>query len=141
MAYTTRQAIKGLIPPDILTEALDDDRDGQEDPGNWEAVLAAACEAVDSRLGSRYDTPFADPVPAIVAEGAKVFVLELLHARRGATPEANPLTAQANAMRKRLEGIGEGRAPLVPELSRKRPPISIIQTKAGTVAGNGRLNA
>lgn len=139
MPYLASTDLHGLLPPAFVAEALDDDRDGSADSGVWDAVEEDAAGQIDSRLGGRYSVPFTAPLPAVVVEAAKVFACELLYQRRGMSGEANPWTARANAMRKRLEAIGDGSQPLTPTTTKVRPPVSVISTPAVTVPA-GRLN-
>ncbi len=140
MAYTDQASLAGSIPPEFLLEALDDDRDGEADAGVWAAVEAAAAGEVDSRLGARYAVPLAAPLPPVVAEAARVFVLELLHQRRGVAPEANPWRPQADAMRRRLEAIGDGAKPLSPGAGKASAPVGIVTSAARTVPASGQIN-
>ncbi len=139
MPYILSTDLHGLLPPAFVAEALDDDRDGMEDGGVWDVVEADAASQIDSRLGGRYTVPFAEPLPAVVVESAKIFACELLYLRRGMAGEANPWTARANGMRKRLEAIGDGSQPLSPTSNRARPPVSVVSIPAVTVP-RGRLN-
>lgn len=141
MSYIVQSDLHALVPPAFVVEALDDDRDGLADAGVWAAVEAEAAGQVDSRLGGRYAVPFGAPLPAIVTEAAKLFAAEALYQRRGQSGENNPFTGRANAMRKRLEAIGAGEAPLTPEAGRKRPPVSVITAPAKTLPAHGGMNA
>ncbi|MBU4460298.1 MAG: DUF1320 domain-containing protein, partial [Verrucomicrobia bacterium] len=78
MPYVTKADLEGLIPPQFITEALDDDGDGVEDAGLWDKVAAQAGEAVDALLGQRFEVPFAAPVPPLVSQAAKIFAASAL---------------------------------------------------------------
>jgi phage gp36-like protein len=134
--YSSRTAIETLIPPQFIVQALDDNGDGSEDTGLFEAIATAADAQVDAYLGGRFATPFPDPAPALVAEAAKVFIAETLYSRRGFAGEANPYTARANKFRSQLEAIGNGDGSLggVSEApaAGNRSPISIVTEPSRT---------
>ncbi len=104
-AYCDQSAITAVIPAPTLTDALDDDRDGVADDGLLDTIIAQASQSVDAYLSGLYTTPFADPVPAPVAEAATVFACEMIYDRR---PVANnPFKAAADAWRTRLQAIAK----------------------------------
>lgn len=111
MPYTTQSKIETLIPPQHLSDALDDDRDGSADAGLLDTIIATADNAVDAFLAGLFTVPFANP-PAVVQEASLVFACELIYARRLAPEEKNPFTVRASAWRVRLQNIGEGKLPL-----------------------------
>lgn len=107
MAYVTEEQIVADIPPPILNDALDDDKDLQADPGLLDQIIANASLAVDSKLGSRYPVPFADPAPAAVQRAAYVFVCENVYGRREIVDAKNPWTKEANTWRDWLEKVAK----------------------------------
>lgn len=125
--------LEALIPADFLTQALDDDGDGQVDA--WEVVRTGACREVDAILGVRYAVPFAAPLPAVVVHAAVTFAAEACYVRRGVTGEKNPFTKAADASRKQLREIAAGALPLDPTIPRARPSASII-TEPSRTAGD-----
>ena len=73
MAYLTKADLDGLIPPQFLLEALDDDQDGQEDAGLWDKIAQQA-----SRIGQGLEplTPGADRAEdsvSVISEDAKTY--------------------------------------------------------------------
>ena len=46
-AYVARAQIEALVPPAFLLEALDDDNDGNEDAGVFDAIVEGAQQEVD----------------------------------------------------------------------------------------------
>lgn len=130
MPYVLLGDLRGKIPQKFLVQALDDDQDGEVDAGLWELVQAQAARAVDSRLGQRYEVPFADP-PAIVLEAALIFACEGIYARR-VGPDENPFMGMGNAMRGKLDKIGSGAEPLIPTLNRAKPSGGVIASPART---------
>ena len=139
MAYTIQAEIEPLLPAAELVQALDDDNDGLIDDGLWDSIAAAAAAAVDGKLGQRYATPFAEPLPAVVKEASKTFVMEMLFARRGVDAEKNPWTKRATEMRATLTYIATGDQPLAPEQTRPRPSVNVISEPSRTTDARGRL--
>lgn len=130
MAYLEESDLAAHIPPNFLTEALDDDNDGEADAGLLDLIIEEASLAVDAYLAGRYETPFTDPVPAIAGRAARVFTLESLYLRRGYNGEENPWTSEADKLRERLEKIGEGDAPLEAGTTKKTGSVVFVTEKA-----------
>lgn len=133
--YATRSDLDAIIPPQFIIQALDDNADGAEDDGLFAKISDAADRAVNAYLSGRYRTPFAAPVPDLVAEAAKIFIAESLYARRGFESDRNPYTSRANGLRKQLENIGNGNGSLggIPENSSgTRPPMAIVTEPSRT---------
>jgi phage gp36-like protein len=108
MAYCSREEVERLVGPENFRQMLDDDLDGAADAGLFEAVAEDASLQADGYLAAQYAVPFSGTVPPFVRQCAKVFACELLYARRGLAREANPWTAQADALRTRLGRIARG---------------------------------
>jgi phage gp36-like protein len=109
VAYVAKENLYGELPEAVVTDALDDDRDGDADDAVAALVCDGASQAVDSYLQVRYAVPLDDP-PALVLRAAKVFALETLYHRREL--KDFPLAAEAKSLRERLQLIAEGRLPL-----------------------------
>lgn len=109
MAYAAYAAVKNLVGPAALLAMLDDDLDGVEDAGLFDALAQDASDQVDAYLSAQYDVPFTGSVPLFVSLCAKVFICETLYQRRGVAKEANPWTKQADSLRMRLEKIAAGK--------------------------------
>lgn len=136
MSYINRTAITATMPEDFLIEALDDDNDGAEDAGLFEAVAAEASGAVDAYLSAKFAVPFEAPLPPLVAEAAKIFFCELLHTRRGNHGEDNPFTERADLHRKMLAKAGVGAIPLQVAKKGARPSVSFVTEPARTHSKN-----
>ncbi len=136
MPYIEQNDIAAVIPPIILTQALDDDGNGEADA--WSVVAGAAQREVDAILGARFTVPFTDPIPAMVREAAFTFACEAIYLRRGIHGKENPFTERARSLREALAKVAAGTMPLSPTSSRERPSASIITTPAGT-AGSGLI--
>ncbi len=129
--YCDLSDIQAIIPPDFLTQALDDDGDGIADAGAL--VIAGACREVDAILGVRYTVPL-DPVPPVATHAAVTLAAEACYLRRGAAGDKNPYHAAAAAVRQQLRDIAAGALPLDPSIGRARPSASII-TETSRTAG------
>ena len=120
--YTNAAAIYSKIPQPRVIEALDDDGDGQIDAGALDQIIANASLAVDGALQSRYSgqIPF-DPIPPFVAQCALIFACEDICRRREITGDKNPFTAEAKALRDRLDLIAKRIIPLDPDTEPEAP--------------------
>jgi phage gp36-like protein len=110
MSYVTRADIESKVPPPILVGALDDDGDGLEDSGRFDALVATASAEVDGYLSGLFTVPF-DPVPAKVRQAAQCFVLEMVYQRRNVEADKNPFTKQAAWWREHLQKVGNRELP------------------------------
>jgi phage gp36-like protein len=108
MPYVTQSEVETRIPPVLLVDALDDDKDGEADEGKLDQIIAAAAQEVDGYLASRYVVPFPDPAPAQVRAAALVFVFEALYDRRP-VGDKNPWKKKADDWRVQLKAIGDGK--------------------------------
>jgi len=97
-----------MTGPENFRQMLDDDLDGMEDEGLFEALAGDASLQVDGYLVAQYAVPFSGNAPAFVRQCAKVFLCESLYSRRGVAREANPWAAQADTLRARLARIAKG---------------------------------
>lgn len=135
MAYVTQADLEGLLPPQFLLQALDDDEDGVADTGLWDKIAAQAADAVDALLGQRFDVPFAAPLPPIVSQAARIFAASALYRRRGYTADRNPFAADETRLAEKLSRIGQGKEPLTPDVDRAQDSISVITEDAKTYPG------
>ncbi len=110
MPYITRTQLEDKIPPPILLDALDDDADGQEDPGRFTSIVANASQEVDGYLAGLYEVPFADPAPKKVAAAALIFACELVYTRRD-TKLPDWLQVQVKFWRDHLQKVGNAELP------------------------------
>lgn len=138
MAYTTRAQVETEIPPAKLVEALDDNADGTEDTGMFDALVTGAATEVDGILGQSFSVPFASgEEPAVVKQAALLFVCEKVYRRRGLYGVANPFTAQAKDMRAKLDRIARKEEPLTPAVQSEKPSVSLITEDSRVYSGNG----
>ncbi|HPS07299.1 MAG TPA: DUF1320 family protein [Kiritimatiellia bacterium] len=108
MAYCAHDEVQRLVGPQPFLEMLDDNLDGVEDSGLFDSLASDASAQVDGYLSAQYAVPFSATVPAFVRQCAKIFLAEMLYARRGIVRDANPWTRQADTLRARLERIAKG---------------------------------
>ncbi len=112
MAYSSKQQLQAFISNDAITDFLDDDGDGTEDPGLLDAIIAACSVEADGFVSSIYPVPFSDPAPSKIRAATTVFVCEAFYARRLTPDQANPFRQRADMWRQILKEIGTGDVPL-----------------------------
>lgn len=137
-AYLLIAAVSAVIPPQFLTQALDDDNDGVADAGLFSQIVANAQTEIDGILGGRFTTPFDNPLPAVVSDAALKIVCEGLYKRRGIEADKNPWAKDAKEIRDRLAKIAKGEMPLYTTLERAKPSASAITDTARTTSKSGR---
>jgi phage gp36-like protein len=137
MVYVAMADLQGKIPGPFLIEALDDDGDGVVEPAEWDQVATDASTKVDGLLGGRYAVPFANPIPAVVKNAAKVFACYAIYQRRGRADKDNPFAGEAKAVETKLTAIATGTEPLDPSVNRAKPSATAITSPAKTVGTTG----
>lgn len=100
-------ALRAIMPPAKITEALDDDRDGEADSEAFAAVAGYVDNAIDGALGQRYTLPLAS-VPALVSGIALTLFAEALYLRAGFSGDQNPFARRADDARAKLQAIAAG---------------------------------
>lgn len=139
--YVIMSDLSARLPSKFLIQALDDDRDGVSDAQVFTEIQKAVKDAIDSRLGQSYDpADYGANPPAIVRHAGTIFALEICYQRRGVNEKNNPHTKEAEALRKKLDAIGTGKEPLVPEKKKANPSGGIITEDAKTVSKSGRTS-
>ena len=128
MPYTTRAIIETRIPAALLLEALDDNADGLEDEGAFDALVASASAEVDGYLSGLFTVPFAEPIPSKVAVATAAFVCELVYQRRNVPADKNPFATMANWWREHLQKVGNRELPFDAAKDKAfTPGASIVQ--------------
>jgi phage gp36-like protein len=138
MAYITQSDIASLITQDDLVRAIDDNSDGQPDPGVWDSLELAARETIDGALCAVYRTPFAAPPPSIIAAIAKVLVCDMLFRRRGVPDASNPWAKHAAEARLTLRRLATGED-TINGVTRSAPAPILISEPARTFSESGRI--
>jgi phage gp36-like protein len=143
MPYVQQSDLTADIPPEFITQALDDNNDGVADAGLWDLIAQDVSDAIDMQIGVRYAVPLQPDgngnYPTTVVSAARILAAEKLYARRPAADMRNPWTARANQIRAMLDKIGAGSLPLDPSQQRQDPSASVVSSRLQTVPRGGRL--
>jgi phage gp36-like protein len=108
MSYVADTAeLKAIMPPSKITEALDDDKDGEADAEAFAAVAGYVDNLIDGALGQRYTLPLATVPPLVTAVALTLFA-EALYLRAGFSGDQNPFAKRAEDARAKLERIAAG---------------------------------
>ena len=126
VAYILQTQLEALLPPTRIVEALDDNGDGEQDPGLWENVEESVRKKIDDILGQRFAVPFATP-PAAVVSAALVLAADRLFRRRAIVDELNPWAKEAKDTLARLMRMATGQEPLDATLVARNAPIATIE--------------
>jgi hypothetical protein len=149
MPYVLLSDLPADIPPDFLTQALDDDGDGVQDPGLWDLIAQQVSDAIDGDIGVRFAVPLVPNLgrypltngfPPVIVNAGRTLAAEKLYGRRGTADQRNPWASRANAVRSQLELIGKGKLPLDPNDQRADPSASIVTQRLQTVSHGARLS-
>ena len=140
--YITRQELIGHISQAQLDEALQDTKNAKLSADDvWEQLHASIANDIHWRIEPRVKVPFYSNVPAIVKRAALVFACEAIFQRRKIAPKDNPFTPPADEMRKRLDAIGSGSAPLGSSVEETyNDGAIVISEPAKTKSSWGRLS-
>lgn len=115
MSYVIRADIEAEFDDMHLLAALDDNRDGVEDSGLFDALSAS----IDALVASHADMTAQLGLPALPATFlrycARIFMCALLVRRRGAVDEMNPFASKEKELRARLEKIESGEIDIKPQ--------------------------
>jgi phage gp36-like protein len=140
MSYLLQSDLKGLIPPEFMNQALDDNADGLPDTAVWDEVTKSVQEAIDGPLGAVYSVPFAAPLPSIILAIAKTLACAALYKRRGYADAVNPWAKDAAEARATIKRLAEG-DDVIPDLARTVPAPVLISEPARTTTTSGRILA
>ncbi len=139
--YVTMTDLSGMIPLPFLIEGLDDNNDGAADAAVWSQVAADVASVIDGKLGGRYSVPFANPLPSVVVNAAKILAAEQIYTRRGRVDAngriVNPFTKLADDVRTQLDAIAKGDIPLNPAINRQQPSATVITAPSKTASSTG----
>lgn len=139
-AYVTESDLTPLLPAQWVTEAADDDGDG--DGETIGTICNAASDTVDSYLQGRYELPISDASGlAKLKEAATARAMWVLFQRRGRTGDSNPYEGEWSRWAKKLEAIEQGKAELLvsPTDAAVTPParVSAVKRTMRTVPTSG----
>lgn len=138
MSYIVLDDLKPLIPSVWLTEALDDDHDGEGEMGG--SVIAAAEDAVNGVLSTNYRTPVegAGNFP-FLKHITRYHAAWILYSRRGYDYAAFPHRVTHEQAWKQLTAIGKGDLPLGP--SGPAEPSLSARPKGAVITTPSRLHS
>lgn len=144
MPYVVFDDITSLIPAGWLVESLDDDNDGNEE--SFEAVRAAAEDAVNGVLSTSYNTPIANAASfPFLKHVTRLEVARICYARRGYDATGFPHKDSYKSAWDQLTRIGKGDLPLGPGgntgTPKANPRGSIITGPARTHSSSGSFTA
>lgn len=131
-AYLTMAHLVAEVPPQFVTEALDDNGDGSADAGLFDQIVSNVQAEIDGLLGQKYTVPFSNPIPAVVVDAAIKLTGEKLYTRRGLEGDKNPFAKRAAEVRALLKKIGAGEAALFATAKPARPAATAITEPAKT---------
>ena len=107
MAYVELTDLTGEIPPQFLTQGLDDNNDGIIDA--WTVVQAHSFSDVDDILESRFAVQITlSPLPGIIKRAAIAFACYRIYRRRSTPDKDNPFFGTMGAFQKTLRAIADG---------------------------------
>ena len=125
MAYITQTDLANYIDNLNLIAATDDFATGTVNTTVLNNLLQTASDKADSLVSSIYTVPFGNPVPVKIKQAAIIFAVEMLYARRLTPDQKNPMTPQADELRKTLMDINRGLLSLDAAVVRVFTPVVI----------------
>jgi len=146
MSYISRADIIPLVPTGWITQALDDDSDGDEDDDLFDQIRDAAERGVNAVLSLQYKTPIDNPddVP-FIKQVTSLEAARILYTRRGYDSKGYPHFDAWTAAWTMLGKIGDGRLQLAPGENTNaqiaKPRGSVITGPARTHSTSGGFTA
>lgn len=130
MSFFTQTDLEGLIPPDWLTEALDDDANGTQDA--FTAAQSWAEGRIKAKLGPRYGLPLPsnDVIDAVLKDIAIMLGVKACYARRPSVKISEDLATDIRRAQDDLAKLASGTHPLSAGLEPIKPPAVIISETA-----------
>lgn len=135
MSYVTRADIEAEIDSYHLTAALDDNKDGAEDAGLFDALAAATEAQVSAHADAIAQLGYPAPPATLLRYCARVFLCALLFRRRGTGDNENPYAQSEKDLRTKLDGIEKGERPTSSQ------SLSIISTSTTAHAFDATYDA
>jgi hypothetical protein len=143
MSYAVQSDLTGLIPPEWVAEALDDNADGGADTGLFTEILTRAEKDINGILSTSYAVPIASPESYPFLNTVATYeIARLFYARRGYQgKEGFPHYDAWKSAWDKLNRIGAGKEPLGPGAGSNdllaKPRGSIITGPAKTYSSGG----
>lgn len=130
--YITQDQLAGSLPPDFLTQALNDGAAAGKSPEEvWAEIMAAVNDAIHGALAPKYVPPYPDGDPVLykVRSAARLLARREVFERRRVRDEE--LWKACEDALKNLERIGQSvdKAPSVPTPPPKRT-VAVISEPA-----------
>lgn len=143
MSYIVQSDLESLIPPEWISQALDDNDDGAEDVGLFTNIRDTAEDAVNGVLSLSYSVPIATPANfPFLKHVTRYEAARVCYARRGFKGEEGfPHYDVWKRAWDQLSKIGAGDLPLGPAAGSNeqlaRPKGSVITGPAKTYSSSG----
>lgn len=130
MPLFVQSDLEGLIPPEWLTEALDDDADGTQDA--FTAAYNWAAGRIEAKLGPRYGLPLptGTVIDAVLKDIGIMLGVKACYARRPSAKMSEDLAADVAKAVEALEQLATGKHALSPGLEPVKAPAVILSEDA-----------
>lgn len=130
MPYFVQSDLTALLPPEWLTEALDDDADGTQDA--FTVLQSYATGEIDAKLGTRYALPLpsSTALDALLKSIGVHLAVEACYERRPSAKMPESLARKVTRAWEDLAALAAGKHPLSPGLEPVKAPAVIISEDA-----------
>lgn len=143
MSYIAQTDLESLIPAEYITQAIDDNDDGEEDAGLFVNIRSAAEDAVNGVLSLSYSVPIATPENfPFLKHVTRYEAARVCYARRGYHGEEGfPHYAIWKSAWDQLAKVGKGDLPLGPaagsndQLAKARGSVITGPSKTHSTSG------
>lgn len=132
MPLFAQSDLEGLIPPEWLEEALDDNADGTVDA--FTAAYNWAEGRIKAKLGPRYGLPLpsGDVIDAVLKDIGIMLGVKACYARRPSAKISDDLAKDITRAQDALDALASGTHALSPGLEPVKAPAVIISEPART---------
>ena len=141
--YFAFDDLKGLVPDQWLTEAMDDALVGT--PDSFDAIRDTAEDTIDGMLDSQYAVPIANAEKfTLLKSVGRYLAAKICYNRRQYEDKAFPHLTVFTSLWSKLEAIGEGKQQLsagAQAAQLDRPRGAIITGPAKTYSSTGSFTA
>lgn len=132
MPLFVQSDLEALLPPEWLTEALDDDANGTVDA--FTAAYNWAAGRIEAKLGPRYGLPLptGTVIDAVLKDIGIMLGVKACYARRPSAKIGEDLAKDIARAQDALDALANGTHPLSPGLEPVKAPAVIISEDART---------
>lgn len=132
MPLFVQSDLEALLPPEWLTEALDDDANGTVDA--FTAAYNWAAGRIEAKLGPRYGLPLptGTVIDAVLKDIGIMLGVKACYARRPSSKIGEDLAKDIARAQDALDALATGTHPLSPGLEPVKAPAVIISEDART---------